>query len=155
MAVSLSSPVTGSAQTGLTSPTYTLSEDSKPANEAKQWTVTTLGGTQTGVLPHSISSVFTIAYWRPKVYKSLQFVMTAVGQQVKSIPRNVHKAITRKGVLCASGVSSLMVITTEVSIPAGAETYDPLSCKAGLSAHMGALTQQSAGWGETHVSGTL
>lgn len=155
MAVSLSSPVTGAAQTGLTSPTYTLSADTNPANEARQWVVTALGGTQTGVLPHSISSVFTLAYWRPRVYKTLQFVVTAVGQQVKSVPRNVHKSITRKGVLCASGVTSQMTITTEISLPAGAESYDSLSCKAALSAHIGGLTQQSAGWGETLVSGTL
>jgi len=155
MAVSLTTPVTGTAQTGLTSPTYTVAEDSRPANEAKQWTVTALGGTQTGVLPHSISSPFTIAAWKPKVYKTLQWVLTAVGQSVKSIPRNVHKHITRKGVLCANGVASTLIITTEISVPAGAESYDPLSVKAGLSAHIGALSQQSAGIGDTVVSGTL
>lgn len=155
MSVSLTSPVTGAAQTGLTGPTFTLSADSAPSNEAKQWTVSGLGGTQPGVVPHSISTVFTLTYWRPKVYKTLAFVLTAVGQQVKSVPRNVHKFITRKGVTCASGVTSQMTITTEISVPAGAETYDATSVRSGLSAHLGGLAQQSAGWGDTLVSGTL
>lgn len=154
MAVSLSSPITGAAQTGLVSPTYTITADSAPAN-CKQWTVTALGGTQTGVTPHSISAPFTIGYWRPLVYKIIQWVQNAFGVTPKSIPRNVHKFIVRKSVSLSATVSSVMMITVEVSVPASAETYDPANCRAAMSAAIGALNQQAAGWGDTLVSGSL
>lgn len=155
MTVSVSSPVTGAAQTGLTSPTYTIAVDSAPANEAKQWTVSAIGGTQTGVNPHSISVPFTLTFWRPRIYKMIQWVAGLAGVQAKSIPRNVHKFIVRKGVNCAASVPSLMVITVEVSVPANAETYDPANCRAAASLAIGTLSQVSAGWGDTLVTGTL
>lgn len=154
MAVTLTSPITGSAQTGLTSPTYTISLDSAPTN-SKQWTVTACGGTQTGVTTHSISAPFTLAYWRPLTYRLIQWVANAVGVQPKTIPRNVHKFIVRKAVNLSASVSSTMIIAVEVSVPAGAETYDPANCRAALSACIGSLNQASAGWGDTLVSGSL
>ena len=154
MAISVSSPITGGAQTGFTSPTYTVSLDSSPSN-CKQWTVTAAGGTQAGVTVHSISAPFTISYWRPLIYKFLQWITTALGVQPKSIPRNVHKLIVRKSVGLSASVSSIAVGTVELSIPAGAETFDPANCRAMLSALIGVLNQQSAGWGDTLVSGSL
>lgn len=154
MSVSLTT-ITGGTQTGLTSPTYTLATDSAPANEAKQWSVSALGGTQTGVNVHTISSPFTLTFWRPKVYKLIQWVQGLAGVQAKSIPRNTHKFIVRKGVSCALNVPSMAMITVEVSIPANAETYDPANCRAMMSAAIGALGQVSAGWGDTLVTGSL
>lgn len=154
MAISLSSPVTGAAQTGFSSPTYTLVADSSPTN-CKQWTVTAAGGTQTGVVVHSISAPFTLSYWRPLIYKLTQWVTNALGVQPKSIPRNVHKLIVRKSVNLSPTVTSLLVATVEISVPAGSETYDAANCRAALSLLIGALNQQSAGWGDTLVSGTL
>lgn len=50
MTIALSSPVTGGAQTGFTSPTYTLTADTPPAGSGgKQYAATALGGTQAGV----------------------------------------------------------------------------------------------------------
>lgn len=92
MAINVSSPITGGAQTGFSSPTYTVSLDSSPSN-CKQWTVTAAGGTQPGVTVHSISAPFTISFWRPLIYKLLQWITTALGVQPKSIPRNTHKLI--------------------------------------------------------------
>lgn len=154
MAINVSSPITGGAQTGFTSPTYTVSLDSSPSN-CKQWTVTAAGGTQTGVTVHSISAPFTISFWRPLIYKLLQWITTALGVQPKSIPRNTHKLIVRKSVSLSASVTSIAVATVELSIPAGAETSDPANCRAMLSALVGALNQQSAGWGDTLVSGSL
>jgi len=42
MTFALSSPVTGAAQTGLTSPTYTVTADTPPDANAKQYAVTAL-----------------------------------------------------------------------------------------------------------------
>jgi hypothetical protein len=49
MSISVTSPITGGAQTGLTSPTYTVVTDTAPpGNPGKQVAVTALGGTQAG-----------------------------------------------------------------------------------------------------------
>lgn len=60
MAYSPSSPVTGGTQTGLTSPTYTLTADIAPSALGKQHAVTALGGTQTGVRTSSAADPFTV-----------------------------------------------------------------------------------------------
>lgn len=152
MAIAFSSPITGSAQTGLTSPTYTNTSMAAPDVNAKQVAVTALGGTQTGVTVHSVSSPFTIAFWWPKILRVLPN-LNAQGQ-LSSVPRNVYKLITRKGVTPAvNQASQTMLITTIVEVPAGSDTYDPANVRAALSAHGGAIAQLSAGIGDTAVSG--
>jgi hypothetical protein len=48
-----------------------------------------------------------------------------------------------------------MQITTVIDLPAGADTADAANVRAALSAHFGALSQQSAGVGDTTVSGIV
>jgi len=155
MAVSLSTPVTGTAQTGLTSPTYTVSVDTAPDATGKQWAVTALGGTQTGVTTHSVSSPFTFTAFRPKVFKSLGLADPSTGV-IYRVGKNRWRYITRKGVTPASGQSAgLMLITTDVEILAGADTYDPANVRAALSFHFGCVSQQSAGIGDSGTNGIL
>lgn len=155
MSISLTTPVTGLAQTGLTSPTYTVVSDVAPDVNGKQYAVTALGGTQTGVVAHSVASPFTITFWRPKILKILGSLNVVTGQ-LTNVPMNVYKIVTRKGVIPLSGQSArTMVITTTVEVPAGADSADPLSIRAALSAHAGSLSQQSAGWGDTLASGII
>jgi hypothetical protein len=79
-----------------------------------------------------------------------------VGSQVKSVPKNIYKAITRKGVLVAASTApQTMIITTEIAVPAGADSYDPLSVKAAVSAHVGMLNQQASNVGELVTTGSL
>lgn len=154
MAIALSSPVTGGAQTGLTSPTYTLVADSPPVPHSKQWYVSALGGTQTGVDVHQLSKPFTISVFKPAVAKQLP-VMNQNGV-VYNIPKNTTKVVTRKGVLPLAGQSNQMLtITTMIEQPAGADVADPEDIRAALSLHIGALNQQSAGVGDTLISGAL
>lgn len=148
------SPVTGSAQTGLTSPTYTLTSDLAPTANGKQFAVTALGGTQTGVDTHSVSRPFTISAFRPMVLK----VLRAIGLDgiLRSSEKNTYKVITRKGVTPLAGqASQVMVITTEISVPAGADTADAANVRAALSAHIGCINQQSSQLGDTVLSGTI
>lgn len=155
MAFTLTSPVTGGAQTGLTSPTYTLVADQPPVAHSKQYTVSALGGTQTGVEVHSLSQPFTITMFRPAVPKTIG-VPNPVTGVIGNIPRNVSKIVTRKGVYPAVNQSSNpFVITTSIDAPAGSDTYDPESLRAALSLHIGALTQQPAGIGDSVITGTL
>lgn len=155
MAVSLSTPVTGLAQTGLTSPTYTLTADQPPDVNAKQWAVTALGGTQTGVVTHTASSPFTVAFWKPRILKILGKPNPTTGL-ISNVPKNAHKVITRKGVTPAAGQPpQLLIVTTTMDCPAGAETYDAANVRAALSLHFGSLSQQSAGVGDSVVQGIL
>lgn len=155
MTFALTTPLTGTAQTGLTTPTYTLTADTPPDANAKQSVVTALGGTQTGVTAHSVAAPFTIAMWRPKTFQALQPVDSLTGV-LRRVPMNTYKVITRKGVLPLAGQAfKNVVITTMIEIPAGADTADPANVRASLSAHIGALSQQSAGIGDTTVQGIL
>lgn len=155
MSFALSTPVTGAAQTGLTTPTYTIASDTAPAAVAKQYAVTALGGTQTGVTASSVSQPFTVAMFRPQAYQSLGKPNPTTGL-ISRVPRNTYKIITRKGVLPLVGQPiTNMVITTTVEVPAGSDVADPASVRAALSLHLGALAQASAGIGDTVVQGVL
>lgn len=155
MSFALTSPITGQAQTGLTSPTYTHVTDSAPDITGKQVAVTALGGTQVGVTTHSMSSPFTITFFRPKVFRFLGKPNPTTGL-IKDVPRNTFKLITRKGVLPLAGQPfQNMQVTTIIDLPAGSDTADAANVRAALSAHFGALVQQSAGVGDTAVSGVV
>lgn len=155
MAFNPTSPVTGAAQTGLTSPTYTISPDTAPDPNGRQFAVTALGGTQTGVTASSVSSPFTLAMFRPKVYQVLGKPNPVTGV-LSRVGMNTYKVITRKGVVPLTGQAVIpMVIRTTIEVPAGADLADPTSVSAALSLHIGALTQQSTGIGETVKSGVL
>jgi hypothetical protein len=157
MTISVSSPVTGSAQTGFTAPTYTLVTGTAPELNQKQWDVSALGGTQAGVVASSVSLPFTVTVSRPKVLKTLGTPNPVTGV-VSNIPRNVYGALTRKGVqVMAGGVTPPvpMIIRTTIEVPAGADTVDPSNVRAALSLHIGTLSQVSAGIGDTTISGTF
>lgn len=152
MTVTITSPITGAAQTGFTTPGYTHVSMSAPDVNAKQIAITGLTGTQATVDSHSVSRPFTVAFWWPKILRVLPSLNSA--GQLPSVPMNTYKVITRKGVTPLSGQpSKTMLVTTIIDVPSGADTVDPANVRAALSAHLGALAQQSAGIGDTSVSG--
>lgn len=155
MTISVTSPITGAAQTGFTSPTYTLVTDTPPSPNGKQWAVSALGGTQTGATVHSVASPFTVSCFRPAQFKALGKANPTTGL-ISNVPNNVYKIITRKGVLPLAGQPYRnMIVTTVIEVPAGSDLASPAEIRAGLSAHLGALAQQSAGIGDTTVSGVI
>lgn len=155
MSFTLTSPITGAAQTGFTSPTYTLTSDLAPDNNGKQVAVTALGGTQVGVTTHIVAAPFTNTFVRPKVFRNLGKPNPTTGV-IKDVPRNTFKCITRKGVTPLAGQPFVnLQITTIFDVPAGCDTADPANVRAAISAHIGALSQQSAGAGDTLVSGII
>jgi len=152
--INLTSPLPGTAQTNLTSPTYTFALDQALDVNSKQWYVTALGGTQTNVRIHSASDPFTLSFWRDKVIKTLG--QLGLNGQYGKVEVNRYKQITRKGVLIAANQPPRpMIVRTEIEIPAGAETFDKVNVQAALSAHFGGSSQQSAGWGDTTGAGSL
>ncbi len=154
MSYAPTSPVTGSAQTGFTSPTYTLTLDTAPSPQGKQHAVTALGGTQAGVTTHTVSSPFTISFTRPSTMKTLG--NPNANGQYPSIPKNTYKFVVRKGVTPAlNNPASVALVDCAIVIPAGADSYDAANIRALLSAAIGVLTQVSAGIGDTTVTGIL
>lgn len=154
MSIALTTPVTGQAQTGLTSPTYTVTLDTAPNANGKQWAVTALGGTQAGVTVHSVASPFTIMFERPSVLKMLG--SPSLNGFIANVPSNTYKVVVRKGVLPAANQPARpMIVRVSIDVPAGADTYDAPNVRAALSAAFGALVQQSAGLGDTTVTGII
>lgn len=150
-----SSPVTGAAQTGFATPTYTFVADVAPDSNGKQIAVTAVGGTQAGVTLHSVASPFTSTFVRPKAFKSLGQPNPSTGRVV-NVPRNNYKLITRKGVTPLSGQpATTALISTNFEIPAGSDLADPANLRAALSLHIGLLTQLSAELGNTVVTGVM
>jgi hypothetical protein len=155
MSFNPASPVTGAAVTGFTSPTYTLTTDTPPSINSKQYAITALGGTQTNVETHSVSKPFTLTFFRPQQLRVLPQANTTTGV-VKNVPVNTYKLITRKGAVPAANQIPLGArITTIIEVPAGTDTYEPEDIKAMISAHFGAGWAQASGIADTVLSGVL
>jgi hypothetical protein len=153
MAYSPSSPLTGSAITGLTSPTFTLSVDYSP-NNVKTHAVTALGGTQTGVSAHSPDLPFTISFKRPTVLKTLG-AKNAVTGMYTSVPKNEYGIFLRKGVAVQSGQNDTFAVDVRIRVPAGAATYDAASLKSASSCLGGLIANQVQGIVDTMLTGVM
>jgi len=155
MAITPTSPLTGGAQPDLTSPTYTLTDDYGPNSHSKQWIVTALGGTQTGVDTHSVSKPFTLTVERPANFRQLGAVNPVTGV-LSSVPNNVYVLRTRKGSVPLSGQTPRnVIIETRIVVPAGCDTADLVNIEAGLSAHIGLMSDVSNDLGSTVENGNI
>lgn len=156
MSFSLTSPITGGAQTGFTSPTYTIATDVAPTSAGKQYAVTALGGTQTGVDASSTpSKPFTITLSKPTTLRALGVVDPVTGQ-LRNVPRNVYKILVRKGVTPLAGQAPVALqARLEIEVPAGADTADAANVRAAMSLLIGSLNSISASIGDTLVTGVI
>jgi hypothetical protein len=156
MSFTLTSPVTGGAQTGFTSPTYTLAADTAPTSAGKQYAVTALGGTQTGVnASSSPSKPFTITLSRPSSLKALSVVDPVTGV-LRSVPRNTYKILVRNGCTVLAGQApAVLQARLEIEVPAGADSADAANVRAALSLLIGSLNSISASIGDTCVTGVI
>lgn len=155
MTISLTSPVTGSAQTGFTSPTYTVVVDQAPNAYSKQWAVTALGGTQANVDVHGASKPFTVTFSKPASVRTAPIPNPTTGVMGNS-PRNTYSVLVRKGVVPGTSQNpQIMVLRCDLAVVAGSDLVEPEDIRAALSLLIGSLTQQSAGLGDTLVSNLL
>lgn len=155
MSFAPTSPVTGAAVSGLTTPTYTLTTDVAPSINGKQYAITALGGTQTGVDTSTVSKPFSISFFRPANLRVLPQANPVTGV-IKNVPMNTYKLITRKGVAPAANQNPIVArVTTVIEIPAGSDTYEPEDLRAMLSAHFGVGWAQASGIADTIVSGVI
>jgi hypothetical protein len=92
---------------------------------------------------------------RPPVLRQLPAVNPVTGV-LPNVPRNSYKIIVRKGVTPLSGqAASVMLVTTQIDVPAGADTADAANVRAALSLAIGSLNQISASIGDTTVTGVI
>lgn len=155
MSFAPSSPVTGAAVAGLTSPTYTLTTDVAPTPNGKQYAISAVGGTQTDVDLNSVSKPFTLSFFRPMNLRVLPQANPVTGV-IKNVPVNTYKLITRKGVQPAANQANITArITTIIEVPAGSDTYEPEDLKAMISAHFGAGYAAASGIADTVLTGVL
>lgn len=155
MSFTLSSPVSGATVTGLTSPTYTVTQDTVVAANMKQYVVTALGGTQTDVSLHSVASPFLVSMTKPSVFKPLSLVNPVTGR-LTSVPRNHWKMIFLKGATPLAGQAQVpMLARVEFAIPAGVDSADPNEIRAFLSFIGGTFWSGANGITATLMDGVL
>jgi hypothetical protein len=146
--------ITGGTVTGLTSPTYTQVDDVAPATNAKQKTVTALGGTQGSATANTVSKPFTSTFYRPSTLQSLPAPNPISGAR-GNIPNNQYKLVIRKGGYAASDVPCTAIARLTIDVPAGMETYNPDEVRAFVSYLTGLLSEESADLADTLLTGVL
>jgi|SwirhirootsSR3_FD_contig_111_895909_length_2970_multi_4_in_0_out_0_2 hypothetical protein len=146
--------ITGSAQTNLSSPVYTWVADLPPDAASKQWAVSALAGTQTGVRVHTAGDPFTLAIRRGR-YNSLP-AKNPVNGSYPNVPMNRIEILSRKGVYIDSAntvrVANLRLIA---ELPAGCEQFDAPNIRALCSNLFGVIAEESSDLGDTYVSGLI
>lgn len=159
MAYNPSGVITGSAQTGLTSPTYTVAAAQAPTQLGKQVYVSALGGTQTGVEVHSGSRRFLAnfvvpASWKTQREGNMSGSLGAVTGAMIMSGFNTFNLLVLKGCAVDSiGNVRDMRVRLQVDLPVGADAFDPESVRAAMSFLVGLLSNQSAGIGDTLITG--
>lgn len=155
MSISLTSPVTGSAQTGFTTPTYTVVADTPPNAYSKQYAVTAVGGAGNTPSLHSASSPFSVTFSRPAQLRAAP-VPNAVNGLIGNSPRNTYSVLVRKGQVPVTGqAAQTAVLRCDFQVVAGADTVSATDVRAALSLLIGSLNQQSAGIGDTLTNAIL
>jgi len=150
-----SSPVTGAAITGLTLPTYTLTADTPPNANSKQFAVTALGGTQTSVDTNMVSKPFTMTFFRPPVLRPLPQARVDTGI-ISNIPVNRYTFLLRKGgVPAANQVPQLIKLSFVAEIPAGVDAFEPEEIRAAMSCFVGTLSANADGICSILLTGVL
>jgi len=146
------SSITGAAQTGLTSPTYTLASDLAPDVNTRQYVVTALGGTQTGARESTAGDPFTLTL-KKTPYKALP-AKNPVNGSYGNVPLNRVEQLFRKGLkIDSAGTIRNGNVRVIVELPAGSETNDAVNIRALWSFVIGLLTEESADIGDSTVAG--
>lgn len=148
--------ITGAAQTNLTSPTYTLASDLAPDSNSRQYVVTAVGGTQTGVRTSSAGDPFTVTIKKDRTYKSLPSRNPATGAYSGTIPKNKIEILARKGVYVDSDQTlSTAHLRLIAELPAGSEVSDPANIRAMCSFLLGLLAEESADYGDSLITAII
>lgn len=154
MSFTMSGVITGATVTGLTSPTYTLTADTAADDNARQSVVTTLGGTQTGVITHAVSAPFSVTVTRPKSLRTLG--KANLNGLIPNVGRNTYGMLFRKGAVPLSGQPyQIALIRASAEIPAGSELNDKPNLAALASLFGGFSSTNADGWYNSWLNAIL
>lgn len=146
--------ITGADQTGFTTPTYTMVVDFPPDANSKQWAVSALGGTQTGVRAHVDGDPFTVVI-RKERYKALPS-KNPVNGSYGNVPMNRTELLFRKGVYIDSSqtirVANLRIIA---ELPAGCQASDAANVRGLTSFALGLMAEEASDFGDTLITGVV
>lgn len=145
--------IAGGAQTGFATPVFTQVDDTPPAINAKQKTITAVAGIGTATA-NSADSPFTSTFYKVAAAKPLPPANPVTGLR-GAIPTNQFKLIVRKGGLCAAGVPGIIIGRLTVDVPAGMESYQPDQVRAFAGYLVGLLNEESSDFGDTLVTNVL
>lgn len=152
--INVTSPVVGTPCTGLTSPTYTVVSDTPPVANSKQWAVSSLGGTQTGVSVNTVANPFILTFYRPTVINTLKR-FDAAGRPI-DVPKNVYALVFQKGASPFPGVPPMVAkVEIKITTHAGSETNSAAEIAALLSCSSGVLAQLTPGILATIATGVM
>lgn len=156
MPLTMTGAITGGAQTGFTSPTYTLTADLAMDVRSRQSVVTALGGTQAGVVAHSVNAPFTVTARRPLILKTLLGAfLNGVTGQYSRVPYNEYVVLIRKAAQVALNQWFVNEWRITHRIAAGSETYDSANVRAGESLAVGFVNTNSAAMGDSLTTGSI
>jgi hypothetical protein len=142
MSYTMTGVITGSTVSGLTTPTYTLTADTAVDDNSRASIVSALGGTQTGVAVHSVSSPFMVIVSRPRTLRTLG--KANLNGLISNVGRNSYRVLTRKGVLPLAGQPNQIALARiDFEVPAGSDSADLPSLKA-LSSFVGGFLNTNA-----------
>lgn len=148
------SSTTGGTVTGFTSPTYTLVDDTAPVVNAKQKTVSALGGTQGSATANAASRPFTATFYRPSAIKPIPAPNPVTGLR-GPIPNNQYKLIIRKGGFASADVPCTAIARLTIDVPAGMDSYNADEVRALGSFLVGILNEECADLVDTLLTGVL
>lgn len=145
---------TGGAQANLTSPTYTYVTDVQPSPNSRQYVVTTIGGTQTGVRTSTAGDPFTCRIKR-EPYKALPPANPVTGSY-GNVPLNKTEWLFRKGLkIDSAGTIRVGNIRVIAELPAGCESNDSINIEALTSFFIGMMNEESSDIGESLKTGII
>jgi hypothetical protein len=148
--------ITGAAQTGFTSPTYTLLSDLAPDSNSRQWVVSALGGTQTGVRVSTNGDPFTVTIRKDKTYKSVPARHPVTGVYSGAVPMNKIEILGRKGCyIDADNTVRNANLRIIAEVPAGAEQFDAANLRGLSSMILGLLAEEASDYGDSIISGIV
>lgn len=146
--------ITGAAQTGFTSPTYTLVADLAPDVNSRQWVITACGGTQTGARISTAGDPFTITIRRAP-YKARP-APNPVNGSYGNVPMNRIEVLGRKGVYIDSSQTVREArLRLIAELPAGCESSDAVNVRALVSMFLGQLAEEAADYGDSLISAVI
>lgn len=148
------SSIAGGAQSGFTTPAFTLVADTAPIVNGKQVAVSAVTGTVGAATANSISSPFTATFSKPVVPKTIPAVNPLTGAR-GTIPNNKYKLVIRKGGYAAADTPVTAICRLEIDVPAGMDAYNPDNVRAMISFLVGLLSEESADLGDTVITGVL